>query len=183
MQSIIKKNCQYIKTCESAITFGGPMPTIHAKPVIDGKFWIVEDGDQKVGVLKINEQKKYVFSSKDTVETYDNKKKLFEQFGKDFFTVPLKKEKQKTDRDVQGYPTSSTPYNPMFDVKRHLPLFTKSNKSKSVYCAGYYIIKFNKGWVKSFCPKLITIERYHYEGPFRTELEMKQRLSNVNREN
>lgn len=69
----------------------------------------------------------------------------------------------------------------MFDVKRHLPLFTKSNKSKSVYCAGYYIIKFDKGWVKSFCPKLITVERYQYEGPFKTELEMKQRLNNANR--
>ena len=48
----------------------------------------------------------------------------------------------------------------MYDVKRKLPLFTKSKKSKSLYCAGYYIIQFEKGWVKSFCPKLITIERY-----------------------
>jgi hypothetical protein len=85
------------------------------------------------------------------------------------------------DRDVHGYPTSSVPYNPMYDVKNHLPLFTKSNKSKSVYCAGYYIIKFDKGWVKSFCPKLITIERYQYEGPFKTEMEMKHRLNNANR--
>jgi hypothetical protein len=69
----------------------------------------------------------------------------------------------------------------MFDVRKNLPLFTKSEKSKSVYCAGYYIIKFEKGWVKSFCPKLITIERYPYEGPFKTDIEMKQRLSNAKR--
>jgi hypothetical protein len=60
-------------------------------------------------------------------------------------------------------------------------LFTKSNASKSVYCAGYYAIKFDKGWVKSFCPKLITIQRYENRGPFRTELELKQELVNVNR--
>ena len=65
----------------------------------------------------------------------------------------------------------------MWDLKKKLPLFTKSEKSKSVYCAGYYIIKFNKGWVKSFCPKLITIERYDYKGPFKTEIEMRQQLS------
>lgn len=182
MRNITKKKCQYITTCEGATTCGGPMPTIHAKPVIEGKFWIVEEDDQKVGVLKITEQKKYVFSSKDTIETYDNKKKLFEHFGKDFFKVePKEKNTADQSKDIQGYPTSTAPYNPMFDVKRHLPLFTKSNKSKSVYCAGYYIIQFNKGWVKSFCPKLITIERYPYQGPFKTELEMKQRLRSVSK--
>jgi hypothetical protein len=60
-------------------------------------------------------------------------------------------------------------------------LFTKSNKSKSAYCAGYYIIRFDKGWVKSFCPKLITIERYEFKGPFKTEIEMRSELSRVNR--
>ena len=60
-------------------------------------------------------------------------------------------------------------------------MFSKSKKSKSLYCAGYFIIRFNKGWVKSFCPKLITIERYENKGPFRTELEMRQELSNANK--
>jgi hypothetical protein len=68
----------------------------------------------------------------------------------------------------------------MFDVKQKLALFTKSPKSKSLYCAGYYIIKFDKGWVKSFCPKLITVERYETKGPFKSELEMRQALSKAN---
>ena len=59
-------------------------------------------------------------------------------------------------------------------LNRSLPLFTKSEKSKSLYCAGYYIIRFDKGWVKSFCPKLITVERYETQGPFKTDIEMKQ---------
>jgi hypothetical protein len=157
------------------------MTTIHAKAVVEGKFWIVEEDEEKVGVLKVTEQKKYVFSSRDTITVFDNKKKLFEAFGKDFFvTRPLESAKD-SDKEVHGYPASTAPYNPMFDVKRHLPLFTKSNKSKSVYCAGYYIIKFDKGWVKSFCPKLITVDRYESQGPFKSELEMKQRLANVSR--
>jgi hypothetical protein len=69
----------------------------------------------------------------------------------------------------------------MLDVKRKLPLFTKSEKSKSLYCAGYYIIRFEKGWVKSFCPKLITVERYETRGPYKTEIEMRMELSNANR--
>ncbi len=161
------------------------MNNCYAKPIIDGKFWIVEEDQTKVGILKLNEQRKYVFSSKDSVETFDNKKKLIEKFGKEFFTVKEKSEPQ-NDEDqkvIYGYPCSSVPFNPLIDIKKHLPLFTKSEKSKSVYCAGYYIIKFEKGWVKSFCPKLITLERYNYQGPFKTELEMKQKLSNANKLN
>ncbi len=176
------KICQFKETCPGKTNdCEVHMNSIHAKPVIDGKFWIVEDGEEKVGVLKLTEQKKYVFSSKNNVTTFENKKKLVEQFGKEFFVTKDKKQKQDEVKEVHGYPCSATPQNPMYDVKRHLPLFTKSDKSKSVYCAGYYIIKFEKGWVKSFCPKLITVERYPYEGPFKTELEMKQRLSNAPR--
>ena len=177
------KICQFESTCENKTEncLEDSVTDIHAKPIVDGKFWIVEEGDTKVGVLKITEQKKYVFSSKDSVTVFDNKKKLFEKFGSNFFIKKNTEVKKEVEKEVHGYPSSSEPHNPMFDVKRHLPLFTKSNKSKSVYCAGYYIIKFDKGWVKSFCPKLITVERYEYQGPFKTELEMKQRLANVSR--
>ena len=67
----------------------------------------------------------------------------------------------------------------MYDVQRKLPLFTKSNASKSLYCAGHYVIKFNKGWVKSFCPKAITIERNPFKGPFKSKIEMKAVLANA----
>jgi len=157
------------------------MTDIHAKPIVDGKFWIVEEQGNKVGILKITEQKKYVFSSKDTITTFDSKKKLVEQFGENFFVKSKTEKPLVQEKVVHGFPTSARPFNPLYDVKRHLPLFTKSNKSKSVYCAGFYIIKFEKGWVKSFCPKLITLERYEFQGPFKTELEMKQRLSNVSK--
>jgi hypothetical protein len=177
------KVCQFKNTCEYSTDTcqEKTMTELHAKPIIDNKFWIVEENGSKVGVLKITEQKKYIFSSKNAITTFDTKKKIVEQFGPEFFIKKSIEKKVKTeeDLDVHGYPTSTLPYNPLFDVKRHLPLFTKSNKSKSVYCAGYYIIKFDKGWVRSFCPKLITIERYPYEGPFKTEIEMKHRLSNA----
>mgnify|MGYP003343531863 CR=1 FL=1 len=68
----------------------------------------------------------------------------------------------------------------MYDIRKKLPLFTKSNQSKSLYCAGYYIIKFEKGWVKSFCPKLITLNRYPFQGPFMTKEEMSEALKAAN---
>ena len=90
-------------------------------------------------------------------------------------------DKQDVSKEIYKLPTSTTPYNAMFDLKRKFALFTKSKKSKSLYCAGYFCISFEKGWVKSFCPKLVTLEKYQHKGPFKTELEMRQELSNVNR--
>ena len=84
-------------------------------------------------------------------------------------------------KECHGFPTTVVPYNAMYDVRKKLPLFTKSNASKSLYCAGYYTIKFNKGWVKSFCPKLITLERYDHRGPFKTEVEMRSVLSSMSK--
>jgi len=153
---------------------------IKAKPILKNKFWLVEDEGERIGTLSVNDDK-FMLSDKSGTRFFDNEKQLKKKLGKDFLFDALEiKETLPAISEVHGYPTSNLPYNSMFDVKRKLPLFTKSEKSKSIYCAGYYVIRFDKGWVKSFCPKLITIERYGYKGPFKTEIEMRQELSRVN---
>lgn len=156
------------------------MTEIHAKPIIQDKFWIVEKDGNKFATLRKNEDDRFVMSNETGMKVYPNKESLTKQFGKDFFVAKIIKEADHADMwEVHGYPTSCDPNNAMFDIRKKLPLFTKSEDSKSLYCAGYYTIKFDKGWVKSFCPKLITLQRYEYRGPFKTELEMRQVLSNV----
>ena len=152
---------------------------IKAKPILDGKFWIVENEGERVGTLT-KEEDRYLFSSKGDITFFKNEKQLKQKYGKNFLTAKIINE-DLSSKSVHGYPTKSHPYNSMFDITRKLPLFTKSEKSKSVYCAGYYLVRFNKSWLKSFCPKLITIERNEFKGPFKTDVEMKAVLSNVNR--
>lgn len=153
---------------------------IKTKTILKDKFWIVEEGDNKVGTLTWNDDK-YVLSSKGTVSFFDNKRQLEKSLGVSITEKQTAIPVQDNTKEVYNYPTSCTPYNEMYDVKRKLPLFTKSAKSKSLYCAGYYIIRFDKGWVQSHCPKLITLERYDYKGPFKTDFEMRQELSNAKR--
>ena len=156
------------------------MTEIHAKPIVDGKFWIVEQDGTKIATLHKKENNKFVLSSTNGEVMFNRKQDLTKQFGTDFFLTSTKvKVTQADPHEVHGFPAMCKPYNSMYDVRRKLPLFTKSNQSKSLYCAGYYTIRFDKGWVKSFCPKLITIERYESKGPFKTEFEMKQVLSNA----
>ena len=154
--------------------------TLKAKPVLKDKFWIIENDEQRIGTMSWNDDR-YMFSSNAETCFFDNKRQMKKRFGTDIVWSTLGNENNNTninnkDHVVHGFPTSVNPFNTMYDVKRKLPLFTKSDKSKSAYCAGYYIIQFDKGWVKSFCPKLITIERYNSKGPFKTEIEMRQEL-------
>ena len=155
--------------------------TLRAKPVLKDKFWIVENNGEKVGTMSYNDER-YMFAS--AVETcfFDNTRQMKRKFGVNIEWGEATTNIESTEKsyEVHGFNTSVQPFNEMYDVKRRLPLFTKSEKSKSLYCAGYYIIHFDKGWVKSFCPKLITIERYESQGPFKTELEMKTALSKAN---
>ena len=154
---------------------------IKTKTILKDKFWILEDEGVRVGTLSIAEDK-FMFSGPTGTKYFNSERALKKTFGDGVHIneVPVEEIKIDTNAEVYGFPTSTTPYNPLLDVQRKLPLFTKSKKSKSLYCAGYYIIHFDKGWVKSFCPKLITVERYETKGPFKTDIEMRQALSKAN---
>lgn len=153
-----------------------------AKQLVPNKFWIVQDRGRKVGTLQ-KDTNCYYFITKLEKIKFDNMDEIYKTFGENFFEQTVKN-KIKTDlyaKEVYGYPTSTKPFNPLYNVKDGLPLFSKSRKSKSLYCAGYYCIQFAKGWVKSFCPKLITLQRYPFKGPFTTDLEMKETLARVSK--
>jgi len=149
------------------------------KTVVNDRFWIVEeDNGVKLGTLSVCDDR-YMFSNQRETLFFDSENDLKNRFGNLKFTD--KSEIQPTqEKHVYGYPTNCIPFQSVYDIKRKLPLFAKSESSKSYYCAGYFIIQFNKGWVKSFCPKLITVERYENQGPFKTEFEMKSALRIAN---
>lgn len=156
---------------------------IKAKIVLRDKFWILEEEGVRVGTLSWNDEK-YLFTSQSNTEFFDDRTQVKTRLGIEFpknedITVNISNSDD--EYYVYNYPSKVFPHNVIYDVKRKLPLFAKSEKSKSLYCAGYYIINFGNGWLKSFCPKLITVERYETKGPFKTELEMKQELSRANR--
>ena len=154
--------------------------TIKANTVLKNKFWIVEDDGKKVGTLSHSDDR-FLYSCNNQTYFFDNQKQISKKLGKIVWDDTVEKTITPSEKIVHNYPTSVTPFNTMYDVQRKLPLFTKSAKSNSLYCAGYYVIRFDKGWVKSFCPKLITLQRYESKGPFKTDLEMKQVLSSVNK--
>ena len=162
--------------------------TVNAKTLVKDRFWILEEDGQKLGTLQKKDGNGWIFLSKaDSREVFHTPESLRERFGIDVLTPApieeIKTEEIITDEfEVHGYPVSQQPYNPMFDVQKQLPIYSKTPKSKSLFCAGYYIICFEKGWRKAYCPKLITLQRYPYRGPIRSKIEMQQVLNNAIKE-
>lgn len=154
---------------------------ITSKVLIPNKEWIIETDQGKVGSIAKN-KKEYFFLQKGKKIPIKDIKDIKKKFGFDLFenNILFKSKLDTQSYSIYDYPCSSKPHTPIFNIKKRLPIFSKSSKSKSQYCAGYYIIKFRKGWVKSFCPKLITLERYPYYGPFKNEPDSKLMLNKIN---
>jgi len=150
-----------------------------AKPVIADKFWIVEQNGERVGTIRKGTDLTVSLAGKNigrcsNLDELENKFNIRLVSGKE---LTVGKE-EKSVLEVHGYPSKTAPFNAMYDMKRKLPLYTKTQNSQSFYCAGYYIIQFDK-WLPSFCPKLLTLSRNEFKGPFKTKLEMQQVLKNT----
>ena len=137
-----------------------------AKVVADKQFWILQEDDRKVGNIeawnggyqvRINNQVKQF--------------KTIKLAAKESNIVFAKEETaSKPDNTVvHGYPVAGRCYNPVWDVVHHLPIYTKTAKSKSWFAAGWYSIKRGRNWKVVQDPKLIALQRYPYQGPFKNK--------------
>ena len=144
------------------------MNALVAKPIIKDQYWVVTDGDKKVGNVQANSAGYEVILNGSTLQfnnTTDIKKNTQISFQ------PMKSNKTKIEMPYPEYPTTSKTYNNIFDVKRKLHVFTKSLKSKCYHVAGWFTVNQNGTNQIIFCPKYIFIQRYPYNGPFKTKDE------------
>lgn len=143
-----------------------------AKPVIKDKFWVVEDRGQKIATIQAREDGGFVYVHDEHREFFASVKILKQKYQIKFGSA--EKTIKENTKTVYGYPISGKSYNEVWDVQRRLPIYSKTAKSKSLFCAGYYLIKLNGFWVEHYCPKNITISRYEFCGPYRTKDEMQK---------
>ena len=150
-----------------------------AKPVLENKFWILEDNGQKVGTIRSNENGVTLTLGKQN-QTFKKLTELQQKLKVDFTGKEIVK-KEVEEYEVHGFACKTKPYNPIYDLKRKLPLYTKTHDSQSFFCAGYYVVHWEDGsHSPSYCPKLITLSRYTYDGPFKTKMEMQETLRRAN---
>lgn len=149
---------------------------MEAKEIVPLKFWILEDAGVKVGTVSAAPTGiKAVVNSQSHV--FDSWEAFQAQFDVKLGKLAEKKEEPKGSMEVYGYPTAHEPFNGVWHMPQGLPIYTKTAKSSSYHCAGYYVIKFENGWVRSFCPKKSTLEGNQYVGPMKSEIECRLQLT------
>lgn len=149
-----------------------------AKPIIKGEYWVVTDGDRKVGNV-IAEGSEYKVKLNNTIEKYNSTKAIEKSKHIEFENFTKIKSKD-TAPPFAIFPTSKNRiYNSVLDVKRKLHLYTTSPKSKCFFVAGWFAIKQGAEFTTIFCPKYIFIQRYDYIGPFQTESEANSSINTV----
>lgn len=156
------------------------MTEMIAKPIVKNKMWIVELYGNKVGNIMAVEEGGFVYVHDNQREQFPSIKMISAKYNIEFVKAEKPKKVKQDVYDVYGFPTNTQPQNEVLDVQRYLPIYTKGSKSKSFFCAGYYIIKFSSTWVRAYCPKLITLNRYDYEGPFKTQERMVEAMREAN---
>jgi hypothetical protein len=137
---------------------------IIAKPVIDKQFWILQQNNQKVGNVEACAGG-FQVRINNTVQQYKTIR-MVKQRTDIQFESPTRRQPSTVGNEVHGFPAKSRVYNAVWDVTHRLPLFTKTKKSKSWFAAGWYRVKQNRGWQVVQDPKLITLKRYPYKGPY-----------------
>jgi len=144
--------------------------SLTAKPIIKNKFWVVEhDGEQVATILTSPEGVTFVHNEK-------REKFVSIKLLKDKYNITIAKERNtkrasQVSYDVYGFPCDHKPHNSLLNVAKKLPVYTKTPKSKSFYCAGHYLVKVSNIYSHTYCPKLITMSRYEFIGPFYTKAD------------
>ena len=147
------------------------MMNLIAKPIVKNQYWVVTDGDKKVGNV-IADGTGYDVKIGNNITHYPSTRAIATKTKIEF--VKTKEEKKPTTPVYATYPTGTSKiYNSVLDIKRKIHLFTKTAKSKCFYAAGWYAVKQGQEFATLLCPKYIFIQRYDYHGPFMTETEAK----------
>lgn len=140
-----------------------------AVETVPDKLWITYDAEgNKTGTMSISSDGEWLiqYFTDGTKIAHDSDN------ADEVFYFEEKPELSSWHQDhVYGYPV---PKIETFKTQErdNLPCFTKTPKSKVFFSAGYYGINFeNGGWMESFCPKLATLRKYEFVGPFKTQTD------------
>lgn len=150
--------------------------------------WLVHQGPSKLGILNKDVQEHYTYITGKDLVTFNDQTDVVKHFGNsNLFNEVINSPTKAAEKVfIRGYEVEHD--KPIIvdqgheDYREDLPIYAKIEGKGIYYAAGYYCISFEKGWKKSRGPKLSTLLKYGYVGPFKTEMEMRQRLKVLNKE-
>ena len=150
--------------------------------IVKDKFWIVEDAGIKLGLIRKTRSSDFeVIIREDGIETL-SPNALTSRFGSKILESRQVKKLESVEYgkdidEVEGYPSKHRSFNKHLDDKG-LPVYTKTEKSKVLYAAGYYGLDFpGAGWKNAYCVKRETLDNYKFIGPFKSKSHLEAEIN------
>lgn len=138
-------------------------------------FWIIlSSTNEKIGTLSENNGKYTVIVDGEVVKIA-SKDELLASLGSELFQNVVAPEVTESVCYIDGYPAfiaGAVPKKLEDPELKNIPAFTKHKESNVVFAAGYYCIKFPKQTMPASSPKVQTLTKYGFLGPFKTQQEM-----------
>jgi len=145
---------------------------LEIKTATPGLSWLVYENDVKIAAVHKTDEG-FIVAQQGNIVTASSPKAVRKRLGISIDWEPEDKIQENLSKnDLDGYtPDTETYYDPMIEVKRRLPLYTKVPGSKCYFAAGWYRILFGNKTKVEFCPKLLTLNRNKFWGPFHSQDE------------
>lgn len=149
--------------------------------------WLVYHGTKRMGILNEDDQGHFTYITDKEVIHLDTDIEVKEHFSntKIFEEQITEPTTSPSEFYLKGYKIYHDDPYPLeagdTDYDPKLPLYTKTPESDVKYAAGWYCINFEKCWKHGTGPKLSTLLKYGFSGPFRTEQECKVELKRLNK--
>jgi len=150
---------------------------VFAKPIIDGKSWVITNGNDRIGAITLNKDSTVVLKLKSNKEeSFIDIAELSKKYQINFEpnikqqTTPTLNVWQDESGNyyINQLPVASKPYNIVVDAKTKNILFTKEENSVTYYCAGWFRIKSKSKSKIVNSPRLLTLRRKTVLGPYST---------------
>lgn len=149
--------------------------------------WLVRQGDKRLGILNKDIQEKFFYINGRNSVKFENEKDVVQHFGNaHLFTKQINEPTTVNEGFfIKGFEVDyEQPYpldNSHPDYNDRVPLYTKTADSDVYYAAGWYGINFEKGWKRANGPKYSTLATYGFVGPFKSEIDCKIEVKNLNK--
>lgn len=140
--------------------------------IVKNKFWILEEAGVKCGIIRMLTEGTYSITQ-DEITKNVSLDELRSIYGNNILAAeskPVTMATNKSDEKLNNYPCKHIPFkHETMEIKdTQIDTYTKNSTSRVRYAAGYFGLHFTGVWRKAYSPKIDTLNKYRFVGPFKT---------------
>lgn len=151
------------------------------KQLTDKSWFLYTDNLEKIGIIS-NQTSGYYILASSINEKFNNWEDLLNFFNIEKFDIIVEENENNDLFYIDGYPTDMEyPIIKDNHAEFNVIQYSKTENSEILYSPGYFCLHFPKQAMPAFCPKISTLEKYNFSGPFKSKEEMNIELTNLRR--